>query len=101
MREVSSRAGWESSEVTEALMEVSGVRNSWATESSSALRRRSLSCEASERAEFELDFVGVELGHLDGLLDEVVEAVGLFVDDGEEFGAGSVVEGRLGEQRGD
>ena len=53
------------------------------------------------REEFEMDLVGVELRHLDGLFDEVVEAVGLFVDDGEEFGAGLSVEGLLGEERAD
>jgi hypothetical protein len=51
-------------------------------------------------AEFEMDLVGVELRHLHRLLDEVVEAVGLLVDDGEEFGARGIVECLLREQRG-
>ena len=49
-REDSSSAPCESSAVMDALIEVSGVRSSWVTESSSAVRRRSVSLAASERA---------------------------------------------------
>ena len=38
-----------------------------------------------KRLDFQLNLVGVELRHLDGLLDEVVEAVGLLIDDGEQL----------------
>ncbi len=51
--------------------------------------------------EFELNLVVVELGHLNGLFDETIEAVGLLVDDGEKFGAGFWVKGLLREKRGD
>ena len=48
------------------------------------------------RFQVELDFVCVELGHLDGLLDEVVEAVGLLVDDGEQVASAPVHRGPAG-----
>ncbi len=33
----------------------------------------------------ELDFAGFELGHFAGFFDEMIQAIALFVDDGEEF----------------
>jgi len=52
------------------------------------------------RGDAHVDLLGVELGHFDGVGDELVEAVTLFVDDGEEFVAGVGGEGH-GEQGAD
>ena len=50
------------------------------------------------RLQIELEHPGIELRHLRGLADQSVQAVGLFVDDGQQFASSLIVESGAGQQ---
>ncbi len=50
------------------------------------------------RLQIELEHPGIELRHLRGLAHQAIQAVGLFVDDSQQFASALIVEGRARQQ---